>query len=182
MEPAKKYECHRQNHGHEQRQRKCQTGAISEAQGNDNAYGKTDENQGMPNPRNPSCKDNSRLEVDLITTHLSLVTSNNAPAYFTKADAVSITLAPTTNCKSISVFEPFARFAVGQLQGIRTAPGQFQHAATRFFCRAADCSARQQIAGLQIAAANCVMGELLGNAPIQILKIGPRYDVRCILR
>src|SRR5205823_14778938 len=136
----------------------------------------------VPNPRNPSCKDNSRLEVDLVTIHLSLVTSNNAPAYFTKPDAVSITLAPATNCKNISVFAAFARFAVGQLYGMLAPPGQFQHAAARFFCRAAACSARPQIAALQIAAANCVMGELLGNAPVQILKIGPRDDVRRIHR
>src|SRR6266446_3140242 len=56
-----------------------------------------------------------RSILSRLTCHLLLVTSNNASAYFTKPDAVSVTLAPATNCKNISVFEPFARFAVGQL-------------------------------------------------------------------
>ena len=97
---------------------------------------------------------------------------------FAEADPVAVALRPTRDGETIAVFEPFPGFAVREGKRIRAAPGQLEHAAPRFFCRAADGAAREQIARLKIASANSVMGQLLDSAPIQILKIRPRNDVR----
>src|SRR6266436_542955 len=136
----------------------------------------------MPDPGNTSRKDNNRLEVGLSTTHLSLVTSNDSSAYFAETDSITVALAPTRDGECIAVFEPFAGFAVSQLERIRTAPGQFQHAAAGFFRRTADRSARKQITGFEIATVHGVMRKLLRDAPVKILKICARNNVRRVHR
>jgi hypothetical protein len=45
----------------------------------------------------------------------SLITSNNTPAHFTKTDSIAVSLAPAGDGQSVTVFEPFAGFTVGQL-------------------------------------------------------------------
>src|SRR6185295_2998322 len=102
------------DHRGQQSERKCQAGAIREAQSDDNAQGKTDENQRMPNPRNPSCKDRDPAWARTCHDYLSLAASNNAPAHFTKADSIAVALAPAGDGESVTVFDPFAHFAIGQ--------------------------------------------------------------------
>src|SRR6266568_382193 len=101
----------------------------------------------------------------------------HASDYFTETNSVTLAFAPAGDRESVAVFQPFAGFAIRQLQRISPPPGQLQHAAARFFRWAADRAAGEQIARLQIAAINRVMGKLLGNAPVKILKICARNDM-----
>src|ERR1017187_1956042 len=99
---------------------------------------------------------------------------NYAPTYLTETNSISVAFAPTGNGKRIAVLQPFTRFAVGQFQRIRAAPGQFEHATARILGRSADRATSQEIAGLKIAAVDGVMSELLRNAPVKVLEIRSR--------
>src|SRR5690349_13435316 len=102
---------------------------------------------------------------------------DNSSRNLAKSDAIALSLAPSPNRKRVPIFQPLARFASRQFQRISSAPGQLQHATTRIFSRATDCAAGQEIARLQIATIDGVMSKLLGNTPIQVLKICPRNPV-----
>src|SRR5437016_13518769 len=88
--------------------------------------------------------DFSAVILTLVTRHTSLVTTNDFSAHFTEPDPVTVAFAPTGNRKSVAIFQPFAFFAARQFQWIRAAPGQLEHAASRFLGLAAYGSAREQ--------------------------------------
>src|SRR5687767_9718771 len=81
-----------------------------------------------------------------------LLRRQDAAGYFTESDSITVALGPAGDCQAIAILEPFPGLAVRQGQRVRAAPGQFQHAATRFLRRTADRSARQQVARLKVAA------------------------------
>src|SRR5687768_5103241 len=89
----------------------------------------------------------------------------DAAGYFTETNSITISLSPPGNRQTIAILEPFAGLAVRQSQWVRSAPGQLQHATTRLLRRAADRSARQQVARLKVAAIDSVMRQLLRDAP-----------------
>ena len=70
---------------------------------------------GCPIHETHRAKRTVRLELDLVTIHLSLAACDNAPAHFTKADSIAVALAPAGDGQSVTVLDPFARFAIGQL-------------------------------------------------------------------
>ncbi len=100
--------------------------------------------------------------------------SDNTPAYFAKADAITVALAMPRNGQGITIFQPFTGLAARKLQRICAAPRQLQHAATRLLSRSTDRAACQQISRLKIAPVDRVMGKLLRNAPVKILEICAR--------
>src|SRR5207253_5663564 len=102
----------------------------------------------------------------------------NLSANLTETDAITVALTPTGKGKAVAIFQPFAVLAAIQFQWIGSAAGEFEHTAARIFGRATDCSAGKQIARLQIASAHCVMGKLLRNSPVKILKVGPGDRLR----
>src|SRR6266568_3158604 len=120
-----------------------------------------------------------RAIVDLAQVRALLRSCRNDPAAdFAKTYTVIVALAPARDRELVAILEPLACLTIWQFQWIRTAPGQLQHAAARFFGFAANRSAREQIARLKVASADSVMRELLGNAPIKILEVCARDRVR----
>ena len=103
---------------------------------------------------------------------------SNSAGHFAEADATIITFTPARDREDVTIFQPFSRLPGRQFEGIRPPPCQLEHAAPRFFCWTADGTAGEQITGLEVAAADSVMGYLLGYAPVEVLKIGSRDDLR----
>src|SRR5438270_9439164 len=89
--------------------------------------------------------------------YLSTSGGGNSAGHLAETDAVIIPFAPAGDRDGVTIFQPFSRFAARQFQRTRPAPGQLKHAAPRFFRRAADSTAGEQITGPEIAAADSVM-------------------------
>ena len=101
-----------------------------------------------------------------------LVCRKNSSATFAKADAgVAFALAPAAEDDFVAVFEEFALFAVGELEGFGAAFSSLEQAAGRVRRGAGDGSGGEQVAGAEVAAVAGVVGEQLGEGPIQIAQI-----------
>jgi hypothetical protein len=60
----------------------------------------------------------------------------------------------------------------GSVTGRLSAPGQFEQTSVRVRGGTADGARRQQVSGIQVAAADGVVGELLTHVPVQVLEVG----------
>src|ERR1700731_852169 len=106
------------------------------------------------------------------------MSGQNLATDFAETDAETSAWPPAGDRKSIAVFEPFALFAAREFKRIRAAPGQLKQAPPRVFRFAADCSAREQIARLQITTADRVMRKLLRDGPVKVQEIRSRDRLR----
>src|ERR1700694_2745189 len=71
----------------------------------------------------------------------------------------------------VAVLEEPAFLTVGQLDWFGTAPSELEQAAARILGFARDRAAAEQVPGLEVAAVAGVMGEELGEGPVQFLEI-----------
>lgn len=98
-----------------------------------------------------------------------LVCRKNSSATFAKADAgVAFALAPAAKDDFVAVFEEFALFAVGELEGFGAAFSSLEQAAGRVRRGAGDGSGGEQVAGAEVAAVAGVVGEHLGGSPVEV--------------
>src|SRR5204863_3700849 len=74
--------------------------------------------------------------------------------------------------------EELAGLSIWELQRLCSTPGKLQQAAPGFSSGAGDGSAREQIAGTQIAAIARVMGEHLRHRPVEISQVAPTQPDR----
>lgn len=73
---------------------------------------------------------------------------------------------------SVAVENELSFGAVGHLDGLGAAPRNFQHGTEGALLRTADRAARHHVAGAEVAAVDCVVGELLTHVPIHVTEIG----------
>src|SRR6185312_576250 len=112
-----------------------------------------------------------RPEHDLFRTANSSKRRQQLAGHFAEADAITFAFAAGRHGNAVAVGKKAALFAAGQFERLTSAPGQFQQTPARLGRRAADRARGQQIAGPQVAAVDRVMGDLLGDAPIQVAEV-----------
>src|SRR5262249_38077865 len=71
----------------------------------------------------------------------------------------------------VAILEKLASLSGRELDGLGAAPCELEKAAARFFRRAGDRAAREEIAGLQIAAVRRVVRDELGNRPVHVAHV-----------
>src|SRR5665213_2340935 len=90
-------------------------------------------------------------------------------AAFAEADSgVSFAFAVPPENHFVAILKKLSCLARGQRDRLRATPGQFQKTAARVWRFTGNGSARQQIAGLQIAAVAGMVSNQLGRSPVQV--------------